>query len=43
MRESPVITVGRNREEVAEPEGQADPGGASPVKHFPGTQSCFHR
>lgn len=41
MRESPVITVGRNREEVAEPEGQADPGGASPVKHFSGNTVLF--
>lgn len=34
VREEPIITMGQHREEVAEPEGQADPGGASPVKHF---------
>lgn len=32
--ENPIITTGKHREEGAEPEGQAGPGGTSPVKHF---------
>lgn len=30
VRENPIITMGQHSEEVAEPEGQADPGGAPP-------------
>lgn len=33
-QENPIITIGQSREEVAEPKGQAAPGGTSLVKHF---------
>lgn len=38
--ENPIFAMWQHREEVAEPEGQAGPGGTSP---FPGTHSCSHR